>query len=463
MTDGAALNTTCRYCPTCDSILGLCREHSHRINTVVDSLESVEAVRAALTSDDDETKVCFGSDGTVLAIASYAREDHYTPIPLILSPSCKREKGKALAQWWHIFFDTYAGHPMGAALHGPIWAIATDGDATYRLAKQIVCVVKLIDKDSPLGCLVTPLLGLNTFTSEDLITNTCDPKHIFKRFATLLRCLLGFMLHDVNVTPSDIVDQLVELSNMSLKKAHQLLDPADKQNVPKAVSLIQHLLLLKDLPPHSNPTHMHCRSTIIFIAETMGYFMHPFITVNMTLSEQVKSLATYAFIAAALQIKHGTACLTGALYADSQATVKNIIITIARMQIMDPTLKLYILLEGTDRLERLFGDCRTQDHARNFDVDQMAGKLSIATLINAAMERNPDLDRGHRRLSLQGAMGVDHVNPKSWPGDVCVGNVDLAAEWKQGQLQAEALLQEYFGQDEVDFVQTFSKPGHDLL
>lgn len=32
MTDSAALNTTCCYCPTCDSIIGLCREHSHRTN-----------------------------------------------------------------------------------------------------------------------------------------------------------------------------------------------------------------------------------------------------------------------------------------------------------------------------------------------------------------------------------------------------------------------------------------------
>jgi hypothetical protein len=93
--------------------------------------------------------------------------------------------------------------------------------------------------------------------------------------------------------------------------------------------------------------------------------------------------------------------------------VKNIIITISRMQVMDPMLKLYILLEGTDCLEGLFGDCRTQDHAQNFDIEQLAGKLCVATLINAAMERNPNLDRGHQHLSLRGTMGIDHVNHKS--------------------------------------------------
>ena len=48
--------------------------------------------------------------------------------------------------------------------------------------------------------------------------------------------------------------------------------------------------------------------------------------------------------------------MTGELYADSQATVKNIIFTIAHLQKVDPTLDLYILHEGTDQLECVFGD-----------------------------------------------------------------------------------------------------------
>lgn len=42
------------------------------------------------------------------------------------------------------------------------------------------------------------------------------------------------------------------------------------------------------------------------------------------------------------------AFVTSALYADSQAIVKNIIITIARMQTLDSTLNYHILFEGTD-------------------------------------------------------------------------------------------------------------------
>jgi hypothetical protein len=146
----------------------------------------------------------------------------------------------------------------------------------------------------------------------------------------------------------------------------------------------------------------------------MGYFMCPFIDVDMNLTNQLENLATYSFLAAAMHIRHGTNCLTSALYADTQATVKNIIFTVVQMQKVDPEKALYLLLEGTDCLEGLCGDCRTQDHSRNFDIEQLAQKFGVATLIRSTMQHNPDLDMGHRRLSLKNTMSVDHINPKSW-------------------------------------------------
>ncbi|KAJ7718702.1 hypothetical protein DFH07DRAFT_679653, partial [Mycena maculata] len=163
--------------------------------------------------------------------------------------------------------------------------------------------------------------------------------------------------------------------------------------------------------------------------------------------EQVRSLSTYAHLTAALYIKHGTAYLTSPLYADSQAVIKNIIITIARMQLLNPDLRFYIILEGTDRIEVLFCDTRTLDHARNFDIEQLAGKLSLGTLINATFQCNPDLDRGHRRLKLNGALGIDHVNPASWTGDARVGNVKIQQEYDGGRDDANDLLEKHFGSE----------------
>ena len=38
-------------------------------------------------------------------------------------------------------------------------------------------------------------------------------------------------------------------------------------------------------------------------------------------------------------------------------------------------------------------------------------------------------------------MGIDHVNPKSWKGNVCVGDVNLKQQWDKGRKKAENILQ----------------------
>jgi hypothetical protein len=60
-------------------------------------------------------------------------------------------------------------------------------------------------------------------------------------------------------------------------------------------------------------------------------------------------------------------------------------------------------------------------------------------------------------------MGIDHVNPRSWTGNVRVGDVNLNTEWKQGQIDAEKIIQKIFQKSGVNFSGAFSKPGHDLL
>ena len=181
MVDGVALETVCHYCPKHDSILGLCREPSCNVDIKVTSLDSVEKVHTALfTFQDDATKVCFGSDATVVGIAPYARDDHYSPVPIVALPSDKHEKRVDLAKWLETVLDTWKTHEFGEKINGPIWGLGTDGDSSYRLAKHIICLHKQIDKSTPLGILLSELLGLNCYMSKDGVTGTCDPKHIFK-------------------------------------------------------------------------------------------------------------------------------------------------------------------------------------------------------------------------------------------------------------------------------------------
>ena len=69
------------------------------MNTKVDSVESVEEVRTALAEPkESNSRVCFGSEATVVAIVPYAQDDYYTPVPIVASPSDKIEKAPELAK-----------------------------------------------------------------------------------------------------------------------------------------------------------------------------------------------------------------------------------------------------------------------------------------------------------------------------------------------------------------------------
>ena len=283
--------------------------------------------------------------------------------------------------------------------------------------------------------------------------------------ATQLRTPGGFQVWTGICNRNQLFHFLTKLHGMSESRAHQLLDPADKQNVPKAVTLLQAVCNLHNFPSNlllpSEQANLH---RFNFLGEVLSSFLSPFIDLGMSLDRQVISLVKYAHLICACWIKHGNSFMSGALYADGQAIVKNIIFSLAKQQILDETQDFHIILDGTDRLEQVFSDARTQDHSRNFDILQLSQKLATASTINNIFLRNPDLNRGHARLSLTNASGVDHVNPKSCTGNLASGSVNIQALWASGQQEANVTLKHYFGEDAViDFMKLFSDSSKDLL
>lgn len=294
--------------------------------------------------------------------------------PLVVSPSCSTEKAGETALWLGEFIEEYHTNPSGEKRHGPIWAVATDGAANFRQMRHLLFHKRPLDRASPLGQEILKLTGLNTQVGPRGILGTCDPKHIIKRFATMLRSRARGITVNTSVITSDLIYKaLVRVGKVSEERAKVLLNPTDKQNVPIAVNLIQCLM---DLPAQAralSPSELAATGLankiddIGFVADIFGYFMRPFIDVNMSISQQIRSLSTYAHLLTFLYRQHGSDFITTPLYADSQAVVKNIMFTAARLRLIDENLKYYILFEGTDRLEGVFSSARTHDHARNFD------------------------------------------------------------------------------------------------
>ncbi|KAJ3925382.1 MAG: hypothetical protein NXY57DRAFT_907147, partial [Lentinula lateritia] len=59
---------------------------------------------------------------------------HYNPIPLILSPLCKKETSFVLKDWLKLFIQVWREHPYGKAKYGPIQSVASDGELSFHLA-----------------------------------------------------------------------------------------------------------------------------------------------------------------------------------------------------------------------------------------------------------------------------------------------------------------------------------------
>ncbi|KAJ3804196.1 hypothetical protein EV368DRAFT_42429 [Lentinula lateritia] len=242
-----------------------------------------------------------------------------------------------------------------------------------------------------------------------------------------------------------IFNQLLELVDENT--AIRLLDPGDKQNVPATYTLLQKLVELDKLPQPQNPTKAAWRNTLVFYAKTLSFFFQPFVDSLMNIEDAVASLSTYAHLLYAIYKQHRFACITSALYYDSMSIVRSVCFTIAKLQTVDihSNLKFYSLFESTDREELLFSDVRTQDHAQNVDILQLTIKLADGALTRAAFQRNSNWDHGHCRLSMDGALGVDHNNPKSWKGKVEVSRVVWKRDWLEGPTKANQVRNKLTG------------------
>jgi hypothetical protein len=87
---------------------------------------------------------------------------------------------------------------------------------------------------------------------------------------------------------------------MTHEKAILLLNPADKQNIPKAVNLIQSLKDLHRLTIPGTPSDIERVRSILFFTDVLEHFLLPFIKVEMSLSEQLRHLSTYSHLITAL-------------------------------------------------------------------------------------------------------------------------------------------------------------------
>lgn len=173
MIDEIALEEMVVHFSKYNKVGGLCWKHSHTIEPVLRTYES--AVNIAQKLHDGELHL--GKELTIIGASCFGEDEIY---PILAAPTCKTEDAtdmerilsRAIGSW----------NRTGASESvGPIWSLATDGDATRRAAGHKLFVKFPLPPESPLYGTLVNLQGLNLSTGEGEITLDFDFKHIFKR------------------------------------------------------------------------------------------------------------------------------------------------------------------------------------------------------------------------------------------------------------------------------------------
>ncbi len=137
--------------------------------------------------------------------------------------------------------------------HAPsiLWSVVSNGESCWGAALAQLTLNHSLNPNSKIFPLLSPLHHLNLLVGDNDVTCNKDFKHLFKRLRTLLLWMGGFHILNMTITPSVLEWHLHEggVNSVSL---WTLLNPSDKQDVPKALELLKHVSDLSLAPDDCN-------------------------------------------------------------------------------------------------------------------------------------------------------------------------------------------------------------------
>jgi hypothetical protein len=394
----------------------------------------------------------------------------YSARPIMLSGTCKKETGVEHARVIKTILLATENQKM--AQPGVVFrtvSIASDGESKRGDALVLLTMKSPLAPTSPIYDDIGTLPLMNLLVGEDDITADKDFKHVFKRQRNLMMRNKGIFIQGFCVTPSLLRIQL-QSNGVSSSRLRALLNPNDRQDVVLGYSLLKEIWSLPAAPSGSTPSFIRARSALHLYGEFARRLIMPYICVDLDLDEQLIQLSTAAHMAHYLYGYDSarTKFMPSQSYVDIMIMIKNVYFCVAKAKVDNPTGKFYIILLGTDRLEKHFGLVRTSVGTDcNVDMVQLGSRSSGLTEVAVILALHPEWDRGPRRLKLpiitkdtgDITSKVDHISPASWRGNVGVASVNLQTCWLLGRQKAISLIPEAA----AVFKCHDSTPGIDIL
>lgn len=203
--------------------------------------------------------------------------------------------------------------------------IASDGDAARR---KTLNKMRRLNKSLPVLKLLNNF-DLNLVCGEYSVN--FDPKHIVKRIRSIIisksRSMLLNKIH-VNVCQ---VEELLKINNYS--NTSDLLNPRDKQNVPKAVALLKLIHEFTVGPAPLDPIKKDVFNELKLLGILSSLLLSIFINLDINLIDQLLNLAHLSHLLLFIFRRHSTKFLTNNLYSDIQSTIADAFVVTAKFQL----------------------------------------------------------------------------------------------------------------------------------
>ncbi|KAL1673657.1 hypothetical protein EV122DRAFT_222230, partial [Schizophyllum commune] len=432
---------------------------------VGDDLENVKAVLAAV------------QDGTVhvateVSVGAISRLDRtgYAARPVFMAPTCKKRSYQQSVELILYTLEAWNRSENGAKKYGPIFNIASDGDAIRRAALFTICMCEEVRIGHPLWEYLHELfpLGLNPRIGKNSLMSRLGA-------CTLVCSKDGMFINGLKVNPPLLHVWLECIPNRRWPDTSilSLLQPDDAQDVPRAIKLLSLIADIRTISTDGmDPHELEEYTALCILGEMFEALILPFTEPGLSLSEQYRYLVKFSHILSALYTRNGRDFCSNQLYNDIQCMVKAAIYLIAKTRRLNPKQGVYFCLLGDDVLEALFGLIRMLGaHSPNASLLQFKQRAEAAINLAAVFERLPHLERKGRRLQLppqpttgpRRARDLDHIRPPTWRGEVAADSCDLVGRWKDGAREAEAALTKYKVRMDVPFGVLFARPSTDLM
>ncbi len=232
-------------------------------------------------------------------------------------------------------------------------SIASDGETRRGGALVHLTGREELSPSSPIYSLISSLPLMNLLVGAGDVTADKDYRHVIKRLRNLLLRQRGVTILDTHITPA-ILKSHLRLEGHSEAHIRELFKPDDKQDVKLSYDLLKDIWTLPALSS-DKPGVTSARNAIRILGRLCKYILYPYICIDLSLSEQLQYLSAAAHLNLVLFRTAQKDFFPTLLFGDIEIMIKNTYFCVARSKVDNPDGVFYIILLGTDGLEKLFG------------------------------------------------------------------------------------------------------------